>query len=145
MEDFPVEDFNEDFSPGFFDSFMMGDGFFTVFQILFPLFFILVFGIILFSIIKGFKQWNYNNKQPKLTVAASVVSKRAKHSHHHDNNHSSSHTTYYATFQVESGDRMELQVRGSQYGMLAEGDVGYLSFQGTRFLDFVRMTEEHTV
>lgn len=47
-------------------------------------------------------------------------------------------TSYYVTFQVESGDRMELSVNGSEYGMLAEGDEGKLSFQGTRYLGFER-------
>ena len=46
--------------------------------------------------------------------------------------------TYYVTFQVESGDRMELTVSGSDYGMLVEGDIGKLSFQGTRYLGFQR-------
>ena len=44
----------------------------------------------------------------------------------------------YVTFEVESGDRMEMNVRGSEYGMLAEGDVGKLTFQGTRYLNFER-------
>ena len=47
-------------------------------------------------------------------------------------------TTYYATFQVESGDRMELRLSGAEYGMLAEGDRGRLTFQGTRYLSFER-------
>ena len=47
-------------------------------------------------------------------------------------------TSYYVTFQVESGDRMELSVTGSEYGMLVEGDEGKLSFQGTRYLGFER-------
>ena len=46
------------------------------------------------------------------------------------------------TFQVESGDRMELSVNGPEYGMLAEGDVGELTFQGTRYLSFERWREE---
>jgi hypothetical protein len=33
---------------------------------------------------------------------------------------------------------MELHVAGVEYGMLAEGDFGNLSFQGTRFLGFER-------
>lgn len=57
--------------------------------------------------------------------------------HHQQANSSSS---YYVTFQVESGDRMELSIRGSGYGMLAEGDVGMLSFQGTRYLGYERET-----
>ena len=42
------------------------------------------------------------------------------------------------TFQVESGDRIELNVSGPEYGMLVEGDRGDLSFQGTRYLGFER-------
>ena len=33
---------------------------------------------------------------------------------------------------------MELQVDDAEYGMLAEGDTGRLSFQGTRYLGFER-------
>ena len=43
-------------------------------------------------------------------------------------------------FQIDSDDRMELTVRGSEYGILAEGDVGMLSFQGTRYLGCERET-----
>ena len=52
--------------------------------------------------------------------------------------HVTSSTTYYATFQVESGDRMELRLSGAEYGMLAEGDRGRLTVQGTRYLSFER-------
>ena len=53
--------------------------------------------------------------------------------------HSTISTSYYATFQVESGDRMELSVTGTEYGLLAEGDRGKLTFQGTRYLGFERL------
>ena len=36
------------------------------------------------------------------------------------------------------GDRLELPVDGSDYGLLVEGDTGKLSFQGTRYLGFQR-------
>ena len=36
------------------------------------------------------------------------------------------------------GDRMELPVGGYEFGMLAEGDRGKLSFRGTRYLGFQR-------
>ena len=42
------------------------------------------------------------------------------------------------TFQVESGDRMEFEVDGSDYGLLVQSDIGKLSFQGTRYLGFER-------
>ncbi|HCL03961.1 MAG TPA: hypothetical protein DHW61_16405 [Lachnoclostridium phytofermentans] len=46
---------------------------------------------------------------------------------------------HFVTFQFESGDRLELGVSGQQYGLLGEGDVGKLTFQGTRFLSFERV------
>ena len=45
---------------------------------------------------------------------------------------------FYVTFEVESGDRMELSVVGSEFGLLVEGDKGRLTFQGTRYLGFER-------
>ncbi|WP_224653757.1 DUF2500 domain-containing protein, partial [Escherichia coli] len=51
---------------------------------------------------------------------------------------SSASTNYYVPFQVESGDRIELGLSGKEYGMLAEGDIGILTFQGTRELGFER-------
>lgn len=50
--------------------------------------------------------------------------------------HTTSNTTYYVTFQVESGERIELSVSGSEYGKLSEGDERKLTFQGTRYLQF---------
>ncbi|MBS6218473.1 MAG: DUF2500 domain-containing protein [Clostridiales bacterium] len=121
-------------------------GFDLIFEI-FPILFMIVFGIVLavfvVSAVRGISQWNKNNHSPRLTVSAAVVSKRANVTHHHhsDSNgmgHSHSSTTYYVTFQVESGDRMELHVPSHEYGMLVEGDRGALTFQGTRYLGFAR-------
>jgi hypothetical protein len=116
--------------------FEQGFDMFSIMNMLFPLFFIIILGIILFTIFKNIKQWNYNNKQPKLNVDALVVSKRTQVRGGGNNSHAS--TMYFVTFQVESGDRMELVVNGSEYGMLAEGDFGELIFQGTRYLSFTR-------
>lgn len=114
---------------------------FEVIGVLFFVMFFLVFGIFLFSVIKGISQWNKNNHSPKLTVPARVVAKRTNISRHHhagDMHHTTTSTTYFATFEVSSGDRMELSVAGHQYGLLIEGDYGDLTFQGTRFLSFER-------
>lgn len=113
---------------------------FSLFNLIFPLMFILVFGIIIFNIIKGIGQWNSNNKQPILNVDAKLVSKRTNVSrnNHHHNNHTSTSTTYYVTFEVQSGDRMEFKVSGKEYGLLAEEDIGNLIFQGTRYHGFDR-------
>lgn len=94
------------------------------------------------GIIRGLTQWNKNNHSPRLSVEATVVSKRIQVSHdahmHDQHTMHSSTTYYYVTFQVESGDRMEFHVSGSEYGMLVEGDRGKLTFQGTRYLGFER-------
>lgn len=109
---------------------------------LFSIIFIIVIGVIIFTIIKGIAQWSYNNQQPEISVTARVTGKRTHSSHHNhmmnDHMHHSTSTSYYATFEVESGDRKELRVSGHEFGMLSEGDIGTLTFQGTRYLGFER-------
>lgn len=121
----------------------MGFLFYSGFETIFFLVFFLVLCMFVVTAIRGITQWNKNNNSPRLTVFATVVAKRTNVTHHHHHNqnnvHISTSTTYYVTFQVESGDRMELNVSGNEYGMLAEGDKGKLSFQGTRYLSFERI------
>lgn len=97
---------------------------------------------------KGIATWFKNNNSPRLTVSARIVAKRQNTTHNNQPNsgdisgahgfHTISSTSYYVTFQVDSGDRIELSVSGSEYGVLAEGDKGQLTFQGTRYLTFDR-------
>lgn len=121
---------------------MIGFGLgFDLFQILFTILFVLVAVVIVVTIIRNLSQWHKNNQSPRLTVPATVVAKRVNVTHHHsgtDMTQRHTSTAYYATFQVESGDRMELQMTGPEYGMLAEGDRGRLTFQGTRYVSFER-------
>ena len=115
---------------------------FGAFQVMFSLTFLLVFGMFAVILIKSIAQWNKNNHSPRLTVPAVVVSRRTNVSHSHSGtgvHHHHTSTTYYVTFQVESGDRMELHMSGQEFGMLVEGDRGLLTFQGTRYLGFERM------
>ena len=126
--------------------YVMGPGFgvgFGMFQIMFFIVFGLALCTVIMTLVKGITEWNKNNHSPRLTVPATVVTKRTDvtrrrrsgtngHHHHHTS------TSYYVTFEVESGDRMELHMTGSEYGMLVEGDRGNLSFQGTRYLGFER-------
>lgn len=116
----------------------MGFGF-DVFSVLFPLMFVVIFGLFLVTLIRNLSNWNKNNHSPRLTVEATVVARRGQAYHHHHNGGAmTSSTSYYVTFEVASGDRMELQVPASEYGYLVEGDRGSLTFQGTRFLSFER-------
>ncbi|WP_300638578.1 DUF2500 domain-containing protein [uncultured Oscillibacter sp.] len=112
---------------------------FSIFPFLFITVFVIVIGTFVVMAVRGVGTWSKNNASPRLTVSAQVVTKRTQVSHHHHQD-SMSHTStaYFATFQVESGDRMEFSVSGAEYGMLAEGDQGSLTFQGTRYLGFER-------
>ena len=120
------------------------DSMFTIVPVIVVIGFVVVIGMLIFRAIRGGVEWSNNNNSPVLTVDAKVVAKRtavSNHHHaHHGNNamHHSSSTTYFATFEVESGDRMELRVKDREYGLLADGDTGRLTFQGTRYKGFQR-------
>lgn len=124
-----------------------GGGFdlmFTIVPVLVCIGFVVVIGMMIVSAVRGASQWKKNNDSPVLIVETEIVAKRAdvryyRHGGHNDTmSHPRSSTTYYVTFQVESGDRMELLVPDGEYGLLVEGDRGKLTFQGTRYLGFER-------
>lgn len=117
-----------------FDGFMFA-------QLFIAIIFIFVISFILFNVIKGVSEWSKNNASPILTVPANIVTKRTMVSGGSGN--SSAHTSYYITFEVDSGNRIELKVNGREYGKLADGDLGTLTFQGSRFHQFER--QEKTV
>lgn len=119
--------------------FFWGNGFSSLFSILFFLLFFSILGLFFYTFIQGIRQWNKNNHSPRLTVDATVVTKRTDVSnYHHPETHTSSRsTTYYVTFQVDSGDRMEFVVDDSVFGMLVEGDKVPIFVRGDRsILDF---------
>ena len=127
---------------GFYGS-GFGFGGFGMFGVMFTIVFLLCTGTFVVILVKGISEWNKNNHSPRLTVPATIVAKRtnvSRHRHNGANGHHHHHnsTTYYVTFQVESGDRMELHLSGQEYGLLVEGDKGKLTFQGTRYLGFER-------
>ena len=120
----------------------MGFGFpFLLSQMMFYIVPVLMFVIIGLAIFRSLKEWHRNENSPRLTVAAKVVGKRSEFRRTmsgKQNVHRNSRTNYYVTFEVESGDRLELELQGHEYGLLVEGDKGKLSFQGTRYLGFER-------
>ncbi|MFC4320512.1 DUF2500 domain-containing protein [Litchfieldia salsa] len=122
--------------------FFAGDLMFQFVSIFIGIIFVIIIGTILFSIFKGIGQWQKNENSPKLIVPAIVKSKRTdvrrSGSINNEHHHTTSHTRYYVTFEFESGDRSEFLISGNEYGLLSEGDIGKLTFQGTRFLGFTR-------
>ena len=69
------------------------------------------------------------DNSPEQTADAKVIAKRTYVWGRH------SHTVYYATFQTAER-RLELMLPGTEFGMLAEGDTGRLTYRGTRFVRF---------
>lgn len=96
-----------------------------------------IIGFIAFAGIKALIQWKNNNDSPVVTIPVTIVSKRI------DERRREQHrtTTYFVTFEDQNKDRIELRLSGSEYGMLAEDDIGELTFQGTRYLSFERNTQ----
>lgn len=112
---------------------------------------IVVFAVLLAGAVgRGIYVWMRNNRATQETVDARVVAKRMKVSGHGgtmaarnvstmNTIHSSTYTQYFVTFELENGRRVELGVKDAEYGLLAEGDQGRLSYQGTRYLGFERV------
>ncbi|MNN19850.1 hypothetical protein D3C81_1331050 [compost metagenome] len=109
----------------------------------FPIFFVIILGIIIASVGGSIRRYYVNSKQPILFVHSTIVSKRTDVSHRHDAEQSRSDTRYYVTFEVESGDRLEFKLSGSEYGQCSEGDEGNLKFQGTRYFGFERLSKTY--
>jgi hypothetical protein len=107
-----------------------------LFTFAFSAVFILIIGVFLFILVKGISTWMSNNAAEVRTDVCRVVAKRTRVSGGAGD--SSASTSYYITFEFEDGQRMELSVRGSEYGMIAEGDTGEVTYQGTRYHQFQR-------
>ena len=109
--------------------------FFDPFSLMFSIFPLIVIVLFVVVLVRNLREWSRNNASPRLSSPATVVAKRQ---HHYSYNNGGGGTTYYATFEFESGDRLELRLPAREAGLLAEGDRGMLHFQGTRFLGFDR-------
>ncbi len=114
------------------------------FDIITPLFFIIFICVFIYILVGNIRQWHKNNQSPIVDADAKIVTKRQHRTTHHNGTDNIPHssTSYYVTFEFKSGDRLELCVKGSEYGLLAEGDKGTLKFQGTRYLGFERNINE---
>ena len=85
---------------------------FDLFDLIFPVMFLLIFGMILFTFISGIRTWNKNNNSPRLTVEARVTAKRQNTTHHNEpvggdtsgthGYHTTTSTSYYVTFEVRT-------------------------------------------
>jgi hypothetical protein len=105
------------------------------FGFMFTLVPLIIFGGIIVIIVLSVTRYSKNSSAPLLKAQARVVGKRMRVSGDH------AVTRYYATFEKETGERVELVMRGEEYGLLAEGDEGMLTYQGEWFKGFNRIIE----
>ncbi len=118
---------------------MFGYNMFNIIPFIFPLMFLLILTLFVVTLVRAIGEWANNNQSPRLTVEAVGGGRRTKvWGEHNGEDGGGASKTNYVNSGVVSGDRMELRLSGSEYGMLAEGDRGQLSFQGTRYLGFER-------
>ncbi len=109
---------------------------FDLFHYGFPIMFFLAFGLVFFTFIhiitSHITEWRSNQASDIRMRNVRVIAKRP---HVHGHNHA--HTTYYATFEfLDDGSRLELKVPAKAFGLMAEGDLGILNYQGTQFNAF---------
>lgn len=113
-----------------------GNFMFSAVPIFIGIIFIAVVAMFIFGIGSSVKQYASNKSKPVETLPARVIAKRP-HTWGGTGD-SSAHTSYYITFELESGERLEMPVSDNFYGMNVEGDTGMLTHQGTQMMSFER-------
>lgn len=110
---------------------------------------LLIIASIVFKGIKSLMEWHNNNNSPCLNIGAKIVARRTENCDGYNTRRRNRHEgrgitiesnvpKYYITFELETGERKEMSVPRKSYGLLVEGDVGSLTYQGTRYIDFKR-------
>ena len=96
---------------------------FSIMRIMVPVMFVLVFGIIIVTMVRGIGEWNKNNHSPKLSVPAKVVSRRTAVSHHHHHQGNGMYHPYrYQLLRHLSGrERRPDRVSGFRHGIRHAG------------------------
>ncbi|WP_177169676.1 DUF2500 domain-containing protein [Salisediminibacterium halotolerans] len=115
-----------------------------------PIVAVIILAVSSVSAVRWLIEWSKNNKQPVETANAKLMSKREDTRRTGRSpgtrksglslGRSQQKTSYFLTFEFEDGERSEFNVNGREYGAHAEGDVGELTYQGTRFHSFERIT-----
>jgi hypothetical protein len=108
----------------------------TTFKVFMGFIIIAISGTFIYVITKGVSTWTSNNAAQLVQANCKVVDKRTEV--WGGSGDSSASTNYYITFEFEDGSRVELPVRSNQFGLIAAGDQGELTYQGTRFKGFNR-------
>ena len=97
---------------------------------------LLIIGTIAWRAWRAWEQRRANQSEPVLTFPARVIGKRDSVSGGGRN--TSARTRYFVTFERLDLQRVELEVEGPEFGLLAVGDAGRLTHQGTWYQGFAR-------
>lgn len=107
--------------------------------------FLILLNVVLARILFGvtparlWQRWR-DNRRPKEALPSRLVSKRHEvHTRKDSDGDPWHYTEYFATFLVLIRDeQLEFEVDGQEWGLLAEGDQGTLTRQGSRYFGFQR-------
>ncbi len=141
-----------DFGPGFGNF----DTMFNTVAGLVMLGFVVVIGLFIFNAAKSASQGIKNNAAPEVAALVKIVDKRVRLSGG-GTTHSAPalggdgtflssgmsssdpvREQHFVTFEQSSGERFEMKVPASDYGLLVVGDQGTVTMKGTRYLGFQR-------
>lgn len=105
-----------------------------------PIFIMIIFLFIIGTIITSAINYGKQKSKPQESIGARIISKRQYVWSGGGNTHGGgSRTSNYVTFESENGERVEYMVPSNKVGLLAEGDLGTLTHQGTLFIEFSRV------
>ena len=83
-------------------------------------------------------RWAKDRLKPRRSVPARLAARRAEVRKRKTSKGEFTTVHFCAAFETEDGERMEFSVSDDEYGRLAEGERGTLSYQGARYLGFER-------
>jgi hypothetical protein len=111
----------------------------SAFMVVFFILFVGMLALFVFAIVSAARKNAQKNAQnsaaPEVSAAAAVIGKRVELSGGGD---FPVRQSYFVTFEQPGGERFELEVQASDYGMLTGGDRGTVTMKGTRCLGFTR-------
>ena len=85
---------------------------------------------IVYGIMRFVRKTEEKKQKPEVTLEAKVAAKRID---------TSASPLYYAVFDLEDGQRLELRVSEEIYGLLGREDLGRLTYRGQEFVRFERL------